>query len=167
MFTQDDLAQYANKALCEIGETQVAEQLSISWNPRMRSAAGRAKLQAWTIEINPKLIPFGEQEVYTTVLHELAHLVAWRRHQHRGHGLAWRQACADLGIPDESVTHQLPLPRRQQRKNYRYKCETCDLEFDRVKPAKKTSACAVCCKEFNKGKFHSKYLLTEYRLVYD
>jgi len=165
--TNEDLHQFALQALRKIGENAIEERLQIAWNPRMRSAAGRAMLQNWSIEINPKLLPFGISEVQTTVLHELAHLIAWHRHQHRGHGLAWRQACTDLGIPDEPATHKLPLPRRQQRKNYRYRCATCGSEFDRVRRIKRQSACAVCCKEFNRGKFSSLYLLSEYRLAHE
>lgn len=159
--TNEDLSKYANIALREIGEDAVADKLVIRWNTRMRSAAGRANLTEWTVEMNPKLIAFGEDEVVTTIRHELAHLVAWRRDRHRGHGEPWRQACADLGIPHESVTHSLPLPRRQQRRNYRYSCTKCEYSFDRVRKVKRQSACAKCCREYNGGKFSKKYLLTE------
>ncbi len=165
MIHNRDLASYADQALREIDELTVADRLTISWNPRMRTAAGRAKLTEWAVEMNPKLIPFGEGEVYSTVLHELAHLLAWHRTAHRGHGLPWRQACADLGIPHESVTHNLPLaPRRTQRKNYRYTCNHCSYQFDRVRPVKRPSACSSCCKTHNGGKFSQAYLLTESRL---
>ena len=41
-----------------------------------------------------------------TILHELAHLVAYERNPSRaikGHGREWQLACADLGIPGESA----------------------------------------------------------------
>jgi len=139
--TNSDLHHYATFALRKIGETEVAEIFSIQWNPKMRSAAGRAKLTEWAIDINPKLLPFGEKEVNTTILHELAHLIAWKRNRHRGHGTPWRVACSDLGIPNESVTHTLPLPRRSQRKKFRYQCDTCGSSFDRVRRLTRPSAC--------------------------
>lgn len=36
-----------------------------------------------------------------TVLHELAHALAWLHHRERGHGAAWRLWCGALGIPGE------------------------------------------------------------------
>lgn len=36
-----------------------------------------------------------------TVLHELAHAMAWEKYRERGHGPAWRRACCALGIADE------------------------------------------------------------------
>ena len=42
--------------------------------------------------------------VRRTVLHELAHALAWEHHRGRGHGWAWKRFCAELGIPDERAT---------------------------------------------------------------
>ncbi len=44
--------------------------------------------------------------VRRTVLHELAHALAWERHRSRGHGRVWRRYCAELGIPGERATTQ-------------------------------------------------------------
>lgn len=162
--TNDDLYRFAQRALLTIGEETVAKQFSISWNPRMRSTAGRALLKTYNVEINPKLLEFGENEVYNTILHELAHLLAWYRTRHRGHGAEWRAACVDLGIPNEKVTHNLPLPKRQQKRKWRYVCPACETSFDRVRKARAHSACAKCCKEFNKGRYSRRYLLKEYLL---
>ncbi len=161
-----DLQAYAEKALRSIGEDVIAQRMTIYWNRRMRTTAGRALLQTYEVQMNPKIAQFGAAEVWQTVLHELAHLVAWHRYQHRGHGTPWKAACAELGIPNESVTHDLPLQRRTQRKNWRYKCPHCGLSFDRARRAKPNSACAECCKQHNGGKFTKKFLLEEYKLVY-
>lgn len=161
-----DLLDFAQKALREAGEIHLTEHITIHWNPRLRTAAGRALLQTNTVEINPKISQYGVEEVWTTVRHELAHLMAWQRSRESGHGSAWKKACADLGIPGESTTHDLPLPRRTQRKNWRYKCPHCPYTFDRARRAKPKSACGHCCKKFNNGKFSNRYLLKEFRLVY-
>ncbi|MFI3244076.1 MAG: SprT-like domain-containing protein [Akkermansia sp.] len=48
-----------------------------------------------------------EQHIITeTLLHELAHAIAWQWHQARGHGEVWRSYCALLGIPQTSVCTQ-------------------------------------------------------------
>ena len=167
MISNQDLYNFSQQKLKEINEHQVAECFSIHWNPRMRSTAGRAKLQLYEVEMNPKLIPFGEHVVWTTVLHELAHLIAWNRCRHRGHGVEWQEACADLGIPNTPVTHDLPLPRRQQTKRWRYRCPNCNEYFDRVRQAKRAIACAICCKAHNDGKYSYKYKLKESDLKYD
>ena len=156
--TNHTLLTFSQNALLKIGEEKLAQQCQVYWNPRMRSTAGRAKLDTLTVEINPLLIEHGEQEVYTTVLHELAHLLAWQRYKHKGHGLEWRLACAELGIPNEAVTHTLPLPSRRQKKNWRYKCPHCKEQFDRVRRIKKPSACALCCKTHNRGKYTTNFL---------
>lgn len=39
--------------------------------------------------------------IRSTVLHELAHALAWVHHGDKGHGPAWRYWCAVLGIPEE------------------------------------------------------------------
>ncbi len=42
-----------------------------------------------------------QELIRRTVLHELAHVRAWEKYHERGHGTAWRRACAELGIAGE------------------------------------------------------------------
>ncbi len=43
-----------------------------------------------------------EQKIITdTLLHEMAHALAWEHQRARGHGSVWRHYCALLGIPNE------------------------------------------------------------------
>jgi len=163
----NELQRIAEEHLRAIGEMHLAKVVRIYWNPRMRSTAGRALLKESIVEMNPHLMRFGQKEVVRTILHEIAHLVAWERYRHRGHGKEWQYVCVQLGIPGEKATHTLDLPRRTQRKQWRYKCPRCQLEFDRVRRAKAQSACAKCCQEYNGGQFSKEYLLEEYRLVYE
>src|SRR5690554_5865570 len=92
----------------ENGLETLAAAVTVSWNPRMRTAAGRAFLKDSRIELNPRLqeLPAEQraEELHRTLRHELAHLVAFERAGQRRippHGSEWRQACRDLGIPDE------------------------------------------------------------------
>ena len=41
------------------------------------------------------------QLIRSTLLHELAHALAWEHARERGHGAVWRAWCAALGIPGE------------------------------------------------------------------
>jgi predicted SprT family Zn-dependent metalloprotease len=146
-----------------------ASKVSIVWNKRMRSTAGRAFLNLAKVELNPKLLHLGDdplRHVQQTLLHELAHLLAHHRHSRSrkrisAHGSEWKQACVDLGIPGESATHSLPLPSRKQRKKWRYTCPVCLEVIDRVKRMKGDSACYTCCREHNGGRFLRRYKLME------
>lgn len=166
------MSEEAKKALSEMLESAMlkveqlagarfAEKITVTWNARMRSTAGRAFWPAARVELNPKLVAISLDEVRQTLLHELAHLLAYHRNGRRiaPHGVEWQQACADLGIPGESVTHKLPLPRRQQQKKWRYRCPSCQQGFDRVRQMKNAAACLSCCKRHNGGRFTKKFLL--------
>ena len=138
------------------------KKVSVIWNSRMRSTAGRAFWPDARVELNPKLVTVGLEEVRRTLLHELAHLLAYHRAGRRRiapHGLEWQQACADLGIPGERVTHKLPLPRRTQKKKWSYACPSCEQSFERVRQMKNAAACLTCCQQHNSGRFSRKFLL--------
>jgi len=153
------LEQLARCWLDELGQHEGAIRLQVRWNPRLRSTAGYAQWPHWLVELNPKLAEF-EGQVIRTLKHEVAHLVAYSRSGRRRiepHGEEWRQACADLGIPDESARHTLPLPRSQQERRYIYQCPSCLLEVKRVKPFKRHSACLSCCRTHNGGKYDQRF----------
>ena len=146
----------------ELAGARFAAKVSVVWNAKMRSTAGRAFWPAARVELNPKLVSVSLDEVRRTLLHELAHLLAYHRSGRRRiapHGVEWQQACADLGIAGESVTHRLPLPRRVQRKKWRYTCPSCAQGFERVRQMKNAAACLACCQQYNAGKFSRKFLL--------
>jgi predicted SprT family Zn-dependent metalloprotease len=92
--------------------------------------------------------------------HELAHLIAYHRAGRRRiepHGNEWRRACADLGIPNESPKHRLPLPRNTMQRGYAYQCPSCKAVIKRVRPFKHPSACLVCCRKYAGGKFEPSF----------
>jgi len=144
----------------ELGD--VAAKVVVQWNPRMRTTAGRAFWPEARIEMNPKLREIAPEEVQGTLLHELAHLVAYARAGRRrikAHGAEWQQACVHLGIPGERATHSLPLPGRKMKRRWRYSCPECGEGFDRVHKMKRRAACYACCKTHNGGYFHKKFRL--------
>lgn len=59
------------------------------------------------------------EQIRRTLLHELAHALAWERRRSRGHGRTWQHYCAALGIPDERATtcceDFAPLAKRPAR----------------------------------------------------
>ncbi len=155
----DALEKQAGQWLMELGLKDGAENLRVEWNPKMRSTAGYARWPQWRVELNPRLAEF-DGEIERTLKHELAHLVAYARANRRRiapHGSEWRRACADLGIPDESTRHTLPLPRIKQARKYSYACPSCGHTVERVRKFKRHSACLACCKKHNGGRYDARF----------
>lgn len=145
-----------------LGLVELAKKVQVTWNPRMRTTAGRAWWPARAIELNPKLKDFSQNEVWRTLKHELAHLIAYERAGRRKiapHGAEWQDACAELGIAGESTYHSLPLKGRKMKRNYSYACPSCLAVVLRVRPIKRAVACHACCKKFNNGKYHDRFRL--------
>lgn len=58
------------------------------------------------------------EQLWRTLLHELAHALAWQYHHSTGHGAIWKRYCAALGIPDERASTrniEFDAPRRAPR----------------------------------------------------
>jgi predicted SprT family Zn-dependent metalloprotease len=146
----------AREILLPLGAEELAREVHVEWNARLFSAAGRADSRRNLISLNPRLREHDAAEIDRTLRHELAHLLAQFRAGRRRippHGSAWRQACHDLGIADESRCHTLPFPVKQRTRRFLYRCSRCGKDFPRVRRLKRTIACLDCCRKFNGGKF--------------
>lgn len=146
--------------LTSLGCAALAAKVRVIWNPRMRSTAGTAHSGRSLITLNPRLRAFGDAEIDRTLRHELAHLLAHHRAGRRripAHGPEWRQACRDLGLPDEKRCHDLPLPRRTQRARHFYRCPACRVELARVRPLRRRSACLSCCRKHSGGNYDDRF----------
>ncbi len=146
---------------------ELARKVSVSWNGRMQTTAGRAWWPHRSIELNPKLRECAPEELWRTLKHELAHLVAYERSGRRRiepHGKEWLAACADLGIPNEQAFHNLPFKRRRMKRNHSYICPNCFVTIHRVKPIQRMVACYDCCRKFSGGAYHDRFRLIEKKL---
>jgi len=135
-------------------------EISVFWNSRLRTTAGLACWQRKTIFLNPRLLEVSSAEVQRTVRHELAHFLAQHRAGRRritAHGAEWRQACRDLGIPNEARCHDLPFKRRKMERKFFYVCPECNTLLSRVRPLRKRVACLRCCRKHNGGKYHESF----------
>ncbi|MDA7887778.1 SprT-like domain-containing protein [Akkermansiaceae bacterium] len=162
-----NLTELGTRLLLELGLDDLAKRVSVGWNPRMRSSAGRATWPTALVELNPRLPDISQDEVRRTLLHELAHLVAYERSGNRriqAHGAEWQRACADLGIPGEKATHRLALPSRSIKRRWRYQCPSCESSFDRVRRYKGRVACYECCRNVNGGEYDESFRLVELSL---
>lgn len=160
----EEMTRECARLLAGLRLGRIAGTVRVDWNPRMRTTAGRAFWPEGRIEMNPLLQQVAPAEVRQTMLHELAHLVAYERAGRRriaAHGAEWRQACADLGIAGERATHSLPLPGRRMRRRWRYTCPACGEGFDRVRKMKRYAGCYTCCLKHNGGYYHRNFRLVE------
>ena len=158
------LTAWCKDASANLGLPELARKVRVSWNPRMQTTAGRAWWPDRAIELNPKLRECGDEEVWRTLKHELAHLVAYERNMRRyiePHGPEWRAACAELGIPNELPYHTLPFKRRRVKRNHAYTCPNCFSTIRRVKPIQRAVACYECCRKYNHGYYDNRFRLVK------
>jgi predicted SprT family Zn-dependent metalloprotease len=158
---QFNLETRARDLLHANGATRIARELHVEWNPRLKTAAGRADYRQKLISLNPRLVEH-PAEIDRTLRHELAHILAqFRAGQRRilAHGAEWRQACVDLGIADEKRCHNLPFPARTYAARFVYRCPNCRQEFPRVRRLRRAVACLACCRKHNGGEFDLRFRL--------
>ena len=156
------LTAWCSEAAASLSLPELSRKVRVSWNPRMQTTAGRAWWPDRVIELNPKLRECPPEELWRTLKHELAHLVAYERSLRRRiepHGPEWRSACVDLGIPNEQPYHTLPFKRRKVKRNHAYCCPHCLTTIHRVKPIRRPVACYDCCRKFNGGDYHDRFRL--------
>ena len=156
------LADLAREHLKPLRLWRLVRDFRLHWNPRMRTTAGRATWPDGLVELNPALQDFGAVELERTLLHELAHLVAYERagrRRIRPHGEEWQQACADLGIPGESASHRLALPGVRAR--WLYTCPHCASSHHRVRRRRRPSACWPCCRTHSGGEYDDRFRFLE------
>lgn len=161
-FNIEALQREARELLQAAACAALARVVRVQWNSRMRSAAGSAQFRGAIISLNPRLAQFGSAEIDRTLRHELAHLIAQFRAGRRRiapHGGEWRKACAELGIRDEERCHNLPLPRRQVKRDHTYRCPNCRQEVHRARIFRRKVACLGCCRAHNAGRYHEKFKL--------
>jgi SprT protein len=170
------LESLARVLMQQAGSKRIAALVEVWWNPRLRSTAGRAihsrswdtGAEEWRVELNPRLQDLDPAETEKTLRHELAHLIADDRAGRRKiepHGPEWRRACRDIGIPDEAVTHSLPLPRNEMRRKLVYQCPHCHEQILRVRPISRGAACGKCCEKWNRGEYDERFMLQRVSLA--
>ena len=160
-YSDSDLQSTARELLASLGASKIAKQLRVEWDPRLKTAAGRADYREKLISLNPRLVDH-LSEIDRTLRHELAHILAQFRVGRRRippHGAEWQQACVDLGIADEKRCHNLPFPVRTYVARFVYRCPNCCQEFPRVRRLRRAVACLACCRKHNGGTFDLRFRL--------
>jgi SprT-like protein len=141
------------------GELPVPELL---WNSRLSTTAGRfcpgsRKLfreRKPFIEVAAYLRSRadGAEHIRDTMLHEMVHYYLWHQKKPYGHTPEFHAILKRVG-----GTRYNPVPIERAPKHF-YECPSCHVRF----PTKRKLgdvACAICCKNLNRGKFSEKFLL--------
>jgi predicted SprT family Zn-dependent metalloprotease len=160
----------ARSLLRQLGAAKLAREVRVEWNPRLKTAAGRADYRETLISLNPLLLEHdvisvnrqSGSDIDRTLRHELAHLLAQFRVGRRRiapHGPEWREACRDLGIADEARCHNLPFATRAYPACFVYRCPNCRQEFPRARRVRRAIACLACCRKHNGGDFDPRFRL--------
>lgn len=72
------------------------------------------------------------QLICHTLLHEIAHALAYIHCKETGHGRFWKQYCAQLGIPNEKARCKCPDFAPQHRPTPTYRYALCHAETGEV-----------------------------------
>ncbi len=117
---------------------------TIRYNPRMRSAAGRAFLEDHRVELNPRLLAAHPEQLIPTLIHELAHVVVHARYGRVApHGREFKTLMAAAGVTGKA-THSMNVePLRRRRYLYLHRCPSCGQTFIARKP-RRDCYCTAC-----------------------
>ena len=116
--------------------------VAVRFNPRLRTAAGRADGAARAIELNPRLLDRHPEELVPTLVHELCHLAVGVGD---GHGERWRGAMRALGFPPVAC-HQLDVAglEARRRRTWRWSCARCGEIYLRRNRGARRFRCGGC-----------------------
>jgi predicted SprT family Zn-dependent metalloprotease len=91
--------------------------VSVGWNPRLQTTAGRAFAAENRIELNPELLGDWPDEIPAILGHEAAHVAAHRLFGPRvaAHGRHWRALMRLVGLPPE-IAHDMPVRTAARRR---------------------------------------------------
>lgn len=116
----DAVATYAQVCLAAVG----LQNWHFAWDravKRMgccRPSARCISLSRYFVQV---YLTLDAHEIYSTLLHEIAHALAWHHKRARGHGAVWCHFCHLLGLSDTRATKSLQdftPPHLQRRPRY-------------------------------------------------
>ncbi len=128
------------------GMGDLADQVAIVYNPRLRTTLGRAMLDDNRVELNIRLLQAYPDELLATLVHELAHLLVRMRYgSAAAHGREFK-ALMDAAGMSAAATHKLDTGRlglRRRRYAYLHRCGDCGMMFIARKP-RRDCYCRAC-----------------------
>ena len=127
--------------LRRLGEEHRFDRIRVEFNPRMRTAIGRADPARARIYLNPHLLDRYPRELVPTIVHELCHLLAGFR---AGHGPRWKELMRRCGFVPSSY-HDLDVSMVQrERRIWRWRCRGCGVAYLRRHRGARRYRCGRC-----------------------
>ena len=124
----------------------LAEKVTIVYNPRLRTTLGRAVLDQQRVELNVRLLRRHKSELIPLLAHELAHVLVHMRYGRvPAHGRHFRTLMRAVNMPSRA-THDLPvksLARPRRRYLYLHRCSGCGYSFV-AKSVRRGYYCTAC-----------------------
>ncbi len=123
--------------------SELCEKYPLGYRPQLlwkgfRVTAGMAYYTRGEIALS-RIVLDTPEKMYTTLIHEYAHLLAFAREGRAGagHGPAWKAAMRQLGA-EPVVRHSYTVRRNAKRQTLLYRCVRCGDTFSRHRRLPKT-----------------------------
>jgi len=115
---------------------------------------GACHYQKKLITLSPHLTQLNDESyVRKTILHEIAHALAWIGFKEHGHGRKWKEiANAVRNTPKSCSSRRVTVPNPK----FVGICPNCGHTI--LKNRRDKTACRKCCNAFNYGKFSEEFL---------
>ena len=94
-------------------------------------------MSKWYAELNK------EKEIEDTILHEIAHALAWINDRCRGHGRTWKEWARKVGATPRACSK---ANLNQPKNHYKYVQECCEVTYKRHRISKRRQYYCPKCK---------------------
>ena len=145
--------------IAETCHKHIKEPFEIRYNFKDTQYLGRCQFSSvprliFNVPYVKYCIEHGElDEFKTTVLHEIAHVLAGKGHHHDS---VWKEKAKEIGLENpqrlSKTTYKIP-------NKWKVTCIHCGETYEAPRKPRKDTACGECCRKYNNGKYSPKYIL--------
>lgn len=108
-----------------------------------------------TISLSKHLVAMNDEaKVTDTILHEIAHAIVGKKHNH---DFVWRAKAIEIGCDGNRCYDGNKVSRPKGK--FTYECPECNKEHNYHRRLKRATACGDCCREKNFGRFSYDFQL--------
>lgn len=153
-----ELRRHYQRVVTTKFESRIPRDFRIVFNPFLRRLTGRITYGQKLIEISRyHFTKYGMKDAIATLEHELLHLYLHKLGLPSGHNNHFKRLAAKKGI---RVFHANPYPQNQPSPyRYLYECPECGRFVSRMRRARGSLACGVCCRAHAGGAWDQRFLL--------
>lgn len=94
-----------------------------------------------------------DDSIKDTILHEIAHVLAYELYGHRGHGTTWKRCCVEIGAKPERCFNMSEVETPKPK--YKAECSGCGKVYRRHRRPGGGAACGRCCN----GTYNKDFIL--------